>query len=69
MASFGMVKKDQIKRKTLCKPLKEGGLNMIDVNVFIESLKVTWIRKLLKKDKCGWMASVSYTHLRAHETS
>ena len=43
-------KKDKIKRKTLCKPLEEGGLNMIDVNVFIESLKlkVTWIRKLLK---------------------
>ena len=49
-------KKDKIKRKTLCKPLEEGGLNMIDVNVFIESLKVTWIRKLFKKDKCEWMA-------------
>ena len=29
---------------------------MVDVNVFIESLKVNWIRKLLKKDKYGWMA-------------
>ena len=34
-------KKDKIKRKTLCKPLEEDGLNKIDVNIFIESLKVT----------------------------
>ena len=29
---------------------------MIEINVFIDSLKVTWIRKMLKEDKCRWMA-------------
>ena len=28
---------------------------MIEINVFIDSLKVTWIRKMLKEDKCRWM--------------
>ena len=29
---------------------------MIEINVFIDSLKVTWIRKMLKEEKCRWMA-------------
>ena len=29
---------------------------MIEINVFIDSLKVTWIRKMLKEDKTRWMA-------------
>ena len=29
---------------------------MTEINVFIDSLKVTWIRKMLKEDKCRWMA-------------
>ena len=29
---------------------------MIEINVFINSLKVPWIRKMLKEDKCRWMA-------------
>ena len=40
----------------VCKSLEEGGLNMIEINVFINSLKVPWIRKMLKEDKCRWMA-------------
>ena len=29
---------------------------MIEINVFIDSLKVTRIRKMLKEDKCRWIA-------------
>ena len=29
---------------------------MIEIHVFIDSLKVTWIRKMLKEDKCRRMA-------------
>ena len=58
MTSFEIVKNKKMKRKTLCRPLEEGRLNIIDVNVFIERLKVTKIRRLLKKDKCWWMASL-----------
>ena len=29
---------------------------MIEINVFIDSLKVTWIRTMLKEDQCRWMA-------------
>ena len=44
-------KRNKIKRTTLCKSLEKGGLNMVEINVFIDSLKVTWIRKMFKKDK------------------
>ena len=48
-------KRDKIKGTTLCKSLEEGGLNMIEINVFIDSLKVTWIRKMPKQDqRSGW---------------
>ena len=36
--------------------LEEGGLNLTEINVDIDSLKVTWIRKMLKEDKTRWMA-------------
>ena len=29
---------------------------MTEINVLIDILKATWIRKLLKEDKCRWMA-------------
>ena len=43
-------KPDRIKRKTLCKSVKEGGLGMIDIFNYIKALKITWIRKLETKD-------------------
>ena len=36
--------------------MEEGGLNIIKVNVFKDNLKVTWIGKVPKEDKCRWMA-------------
>jgi len=42
----------QIKRSTLEPPSK------IEISVLIDSLKVTWIRKMLKEDKFRWMASL-----------
>ena len=49
-------KRDKIKRTTMCKSLEEGGLNMTQINVLIDCLEVTWIKKMLKEDKCRWMA-------------
>ena len=49
-------KRNKIKRTTLCKSLDERGLNIIKINVFIDSLIITWIRKMLKEEKCRWMA-------------
>ena len=39
-------KPDKINRITICKSVKEGGLGMIDIVKFVQSLKLIWIRKL-----------------------
>ena len=38
---------DRIKRDILCKEYTQGGLKMINVEAFINSLKTTWIRRLI----------------------
>ena len=38
---------DRIKRDMLCKEYIQGGLKMINVEAFLNSLKTTWIRRLI----------------------
>ena len=38
-------KPDKIKREIIVQKLEDGGLNMPDVNQFIKSLKISWIRR------------------------
>ena len=40
-------KRDKIKRSTISKKLSEGGLNMIDIDCYIDSLKATWVPRFL----------------------
>ena len=47
--------KDRIKRKIFIKDYYEGGLRMIDVLAFNESLKVTWIRRFLNSNNQKWI--------------
>ena len=39
-------KPDKIKRVQLCNDYSQGGLKMFDIRTFMESLKLTWIRRL-----------------------
>jgi hypothetical protein len=38
---------DRIKRNVITKPYKEGGLQMINLEVFIQALKISWLRKII----------------------
>ena len=38
---------DRIKRNVLCQEYIQGGLKMINLDAFITSLKLTWIRRLI----------------------
>lgn len=46
-------KTSKIKKSVIIKQYSDGGLNMINLNAFIEALKSTWIRRLLIND-CKW---------------
>jgi exonuclease III len=37
----------KVKKQTLKKEIKEGGLNMIDVNTYIKSLKLSWMKRYI----------------------
>lgn len=39
-------KKDKVKRTKLIQPIAEGGLQMVDLDSFIKSLKLTWLKRM-----------------------
>ena len=47
-------KRDPIKRVRLCQTLRDNGLAMIDIESYIKSLKIKWIKRLLKGIKSTW---------------
>ena len=55
-------KVDRLQRLSLCKPYSEGGLEMIEVDVYVDALKATRIRRIIK-------SSHSWTSLFQEKTS
>ena len=46
---------DRISRKQIVKNVESGGLRMVEINAFITSLKVTWLRRLiLNSENNNW---------------
>ena len=41
---------DKIKRAVITQNYKEGGVRMVNVYMFMNALKITWIRKILGKE-------------------
>ena len=42
-------KREKVKRETMNKNYLEGGLKMIDIDKYIEAIKIKWIKKLTTK--------------------
>ena len=53
-------KPDKIKRDVLYKPYEEGGLKMVNIQLFNESLKLAWIKRLLSEKEGTWKYLVFY---------
>ena len=47
-------KKDKIKRSTAIHHTKVGGLNIPDIKTYIQSLKLTWLRRIYCEDSPKW---------------
>ena len=47
-------KPDKIKRLTLIGDYEKGGLNMVDINSYFKSLKVSWVKRLLSSKTSNW---------------
>ena len=47
-------KPDKIKRDIITKEYHEGGLKMTNINNLTNSIKSTWVRRLLQQDNQGW---------------
>ena len=47
-------KPDKINRTQICQLQHVGGLKMIDIDTFILSLKISWIKRLISSDKQPW---------------
>ena len=46
-------KPDKIKRKTIIQNIENGGLKMIDIELFINSLKASWVKRLTDDSNKG----------------
>ena len=48
-------KPDKINRKTIIQNYENGGLKMIDLNLFIKSIKAGWVKRIINdKNKGDW---------------
>ena len=47
-------KPDKINRNIVTLDIQSGGLNMVNLKLFIKSLKTTWFRKLLRQTDAPW---------------
>ena len=50
-------KPDKIKRSIIIQDFNKGGLGMLDLQCFIQSLKLTWMTRLLKSTSSSWIDS------------
>ena len=57
-------KPDKISRKLITQPTNVGGLALTNVELFIKSLKITWLRKIFKIDRIAWKTILDpHSHL------
>ena len=51
-------KKDKVKREVLYQEMRKGDLNFPNFAITVEALRLSWIGRLLEKNKCGdaWKA-------------
>ena len=54
-------KPDKIKRAQVCMPYHQGGLNMLNIRLFIGSLKISWMRQLYFCNDAPWLNLFNYT--------
>jgi hypothetical protein len=47
-------KPDKIKKLTLIGDYEKGRLNMVDINSYFKSLKVSWVKRLLSSKTSNW---------------
>ena len=48
--------KDKIKRNVVCQPLENGGLNFINFDIIVKSLRLAWIARLISNSDDNWKA-------------
>ena len=54
-------KRDKVKRNTVIKSYEEGGLRMTDMNYYINSINITWVKRLTDPENKGaW--KIPYVH-------
>lgn len=56
---------DRIKREVLCQDYFNGGLKMVELNSYINALKIGWIRRLITTNsKYKILFETNYTHIK-----
>ena len=53
-------KPEKVNRQQICKDCLDGGLKMLDLEKFIKSLKLTWIRHIIRDSDAPWAYLVNH---------
>ena len=59
-------KPDKIKRTNIIKDYKDGGLKMIDIKTFINSLKASWIKRIYDENNNGMWKNIYKNKLKKY---
>jgi hypothetical protein len=49
-------KRDNIKRKTMIGEYKQGGLQMIDIKSYFDTLRIKWVKLIVDGEAANWKA-------------
>ena len=58
--SYGIIRKDKIKREGIYQNYDKGGLRMVDIELTAKSLRLVWISILLQSDGSNWSVTPDY---------
>ena len=51
---------EKVKRSILSKKIKDGGLNLTDLDKYIEAINLNWVKRLKSPDKANWKIIPQY---------
>ena len=58
-------KPDKISRKTIIQDYENGGLKMIDLNMFIKAIKAGWVKRIANTENDGDWKHIYMNHLKS----
>ena len=58
------MKPDKIKQNSICMNYLDGGLKIVNIYDFVNSLKLTWVKRIVFKSESQWCKLLRTTYIQ-----